>query len=163
MKHIRSVDVLVPVFNAIMLAAPLLMLSALAVRAQETPPAAAPSPCSGVMCIFGQQLGAAPQAAPTQPTPLPAPADALAQSAEVMPTDDAILVKAKPRPVRPSVTIAAEGAEAVRIKSLAAALPKEKVIVVGATGVPADFTVTAKLDALPSSPLGKPSPRSEYR
>ena len=123
-------------------AAPLLMLSCLAVQAQEAPAAPAPSACSGIACIFGSRLGAAPQPAPAQP----APTGAIAQAPEAAPVDEAWAVKAKPHPVKPSVTIAATGAEVGRIKSLAAALPREKVTVVGTNGAPADFIVTAGLE-----------------
>ena len=100
--------------------------------------------CSGLACLFDH---AKPPAASPPATP-PAPVSQAATEPAV--TDDAApgvtSEKArKPRPARPVVTIAAPTAEVARVRSLAAALPRERIKVIpvtdGGERVAADFTV----------------------
>lgn len=106
--------------------------------------------CSGFMCkVFGSKLEErpAPAAAPAQPA-LPVadvadPADPAALAPKTAPRKAA-------KPV-PTVTIAADGAEIVRLKALAATLPKIRVRMVGAEAAKgADFTVAPSVDGAAS-------------
>ncbi len=60
-------------------------------------------------------------------------------------------VKKAPRPARPVITIAVKSAEMGRLRTLAAALPQERIRIVpavdGSEAVDADFTVSKALDA----------------
>lgn len=121
----------------------MLAVSSWTAMAQEAP--SAPGDCSGFMCkVFGSKLGErpAPQAPVVQATPatdVADPADAVAGAAKSKPAR-----KAAVKPV-PIVTIAAGSAEAVRLKALAASLPKTRVHIVG-TDAAADFTVAPVVD-----------------
>lgn len=125
----------------------LLAASSWAAMAQEAQPAS--GDCSGFMCkVFGSKI----EERPAQPVATAQPALA-ADVAD--PADPAASsAKAKPRkaakPV-PTVTIAAGGAEAVRLKALAATLPKTHVHIVNVeAGKGADFTVAPAVDGAAS-------------
>ena len=112
--------------------------------AQEAQPAA--GGCSGFMCkIFGSKLDDR-AAAPAPAAAAPVAAVDVADPAD--PADPA--AKSRPRKVAkpvPTVTIAADGAEAARLKVLAATLPRTRIHVVAAVaGRGADFTVVPSLD-----------------
>ncbi len=121
----------------------LLAASSLTSMAQEAQPAA--GECSGFMCkVFGSKI----EERPAQPTAQPALA------ADVADPADAASPKTQPRKVAkpvPTVTIAADAAEAVRLKALAATLPKTHVHIVSAEAAKgADFTVTPAVDGAAS-------------
>ena len=126
----------------------LLAASSGAAMAQEAQPAS--GDCTGFMCkVFGSNIGEHPArpAAPAQPVATVAdvadPADPAASSPKSPP-------HIAPKPV-PTVTIAADGAEAVRLKAMATTLTKTHVqIVMADAGKSADFIVAPAVDGAAS-------------
>src|SRR5579875_436461 len=93
--------------------------------------------CSGIMCLFHSN---APQPQPAAAAPVPPPATAEAAA------DPAPKAKPKAKPV-PVVTIAADPAEAARLKPIAAAVSRPRVKIVDAkAGEGADFSLSTSLD-----------------
>lgn len=136
------------------LAGLLVLVSIATVHAQSasSPPEAAQSGCSGLMCIFGSRTAAPPPGAPGQSVQTPQQADPATRSAAVAAPDPVEgRARAKPKSrlkaVHP-ITIAADAPEVARLKSLSAAMPKEKIRIVktrdDAGG--ADFAVSTTLD-----------------
>ncbi len=126
----------------------LLAASSWCVMAQEAQPAS--GDCTGFMCkVFGSNIEEHPvrPAAAAQPVAAVAdvadPADPAASSPKSHP-------HIAPKPV-PTVTIAADGAEAARLKALASTLSKTHVQIVRAdAGRSADFIVAPAVDGVAS-------------
>ena len=131
-------------------------LVALAQEAAPASPAPAASGCSGFLCLLAPRTMAEQQAAPaaTEPAAQPAAAQTAAQTAATTdPAPDVTETKpAKAKAPRPTVTIAADTAEASRLRTLVSALPKEKIRIVAETAAApgADFAVRTALDSRPS-------------
>ena len=106
-------------------------------QAQTTP--ASPA-CSGVLCLF--RSGDAPQA---QPVVQPVPSQNEAAPSETQATEATPQHVTKPKPIKPTITIVADDAALIRLKRLAATLPKEKVKVVTGAHEAGDFVVTTAL------------------
>ena len=123
------------------------MLAASSLNALAQEARTARGGCSGFMCtLFGSKFEDHPAAA--APPPAAAPVAAFNPADPADPADP--FVKTRPRRVAkpvPTVTIAADGAEAARLKILAATLPKTRLrIVAAAAGQTADFSVVPALD-----------------
>ena len=123
----------------------LLAASSWTVMAQEAQKPASGG-CSGFMCgVFGSKIEERPAtaAAPAPETPVAATPD-VADPADPSETNRPRKVAAKPVP---TVTIAADAAEAARLKALVASLPKTHIHIVASDGgKPADFTVAPAVD-----------------
>ena len=130
----------------------LLVASSWTAMAQEAPPTS--NDCSGFMCkVFGSKIADRPAqsaAGVTQPAvDVADPADPSDASPKIRPRKISPRKIAKPVP---AVTIAADGAEALRLEALAATLPKTRIHIVNAdAGKSADFTVAPAIDGAAAS------------
>ena len=137
------------------LAGSMILASCLFASAQDAaPPAPTPAApiCPTLLCLIAPHAAADQQAA-AQPAPVDPQAPQANPQAQQAATpvasesDDSTIVKHKPKP-KPVVTIAAEGGEIARMKTMIAAMPNEKIKIVAAPNANAntDFAIRTAFD-----------------
>ena len=135
LASLTATSALGTVFAAAMLVSAVMVPSA--ARAQQVADS-----CSGFACLFSHASPPVAQPAPASP-PV---ADQLDETAVKSEPGD---LPKKPRPVRPVITIAAGATEVVRLRSLASALPRERIRIVplvdASEPADADFTLSKAL------------------